>query len=214
MFISNWIFSKACLELVSFQGIITEVSADILHRVGLQFIFHLFLILYNGMIAAVIIPVPPTMYYIHLHTLQHHVKSLARFSKIILQSQVQKVYPPSPHDVKSLARFGKNYFTITGVLSIPPPHHSMISTQILQKIFYNHTSTPPSLTAWCQIMARFWKHKLQSQTSPYCTAWCQIMARFWKHILQSQTSPYCTAWCQIIAQILQNYITYNNRYRK
>ena len=165
MFISNWIFSKACLELVSFQGIITEVSADILHRVGLQFIFHLFLILYNGMIAAVIIPVPPTMYYIHLHTLQHHVKSLARF--------------------------GKNYFTITGVLSIPPPHHSMISTQILQKIFYNHSSTPPSLTAWCQIMARFWKHKLQSQTSPYCTAWCQI-----------------------IAQILQNYITYNNRYRK
>ena len=71
---------------MSFQGIITEVSADILHRVGLQFIFHLFLILYNGMIAAVIIPVPPTMYYIHLHTLQHDVKSLARFSKIILHT--------------------------------------------------------------------------------------------------------------------------------
>ena len=128
---------------MSFQGIITEVSADILHRVGLQFIFHLFLILYNGMIAAVIIPVPPTMSYIHLHTLQHHVKSLARFSKIILQSQVQKVYPPSPHDVKSLARFGKNYFTITGVLSIPPPppQHD-INSDFAKNILQSHVNSP------------------------------------------------------------------------
>ena len=78
---------------MSFQGIITEVSADILHRVGLQFIFHLFLILYNGMIAAVIIPVPPTMYYIHLHTLQHGINS--DFAKNILQSHVNSPLPYS-----------------------------------------------------------------------------------------------------------------------
>ena len=80
---------------MSFQGIITEVSADILHRVGLQFIFHLFLILYNGMIAAVIIPVPPTMYYIHtLHSMMsNHWPDLA---KLYYNHRYRK-YTPPPH---------------------------------------------------------------------------------------------------------------------